>query len=376
MNRDEGTPGPALQPEEEPPEQPRTPRDTFPLGRWILLLLVPLVFLLVIVPNGFIVESPGSSFDLQQGVTVQGAQTYSSQGKFLLTSVTIQESSLVYQLLAAFDHDYSTMKETDYLGKNLDTTGQSLVDDVITVISENTASTEGLRQTGKQVSVNPIGAFVVSVIEEFPAYGVLNLGDVIVEADGKPVTGIQDLKDIISPMAPGDSLQLQVQTVNQDALAQQEDANPDHIDLSAILNPGKTTEDVKVASDPTTGTPIIGVALRDYFTYSSDVQVAWNINNVRGPSAGLMMTLSLINTLTSNDLTRAENIAGTGEIFLSGEVGPIGGLPMKIKAAESEGAKVFIYPRDNESDLAGVSTNMQLYPVSNLQEALAVLGGL
>lgn len=354
-------------------KQPRPPKESFPLGRWIILLLIPLLFMLVIIPTGFVVESPGPSFDLQNDVKVQGAQTYSSSGKFMLTAVTIQESNLVYHFLSLFNNDYRNIKDTEYLGKSLDVASQALVDSVITLISQDTANVEALRQTGNQVAVQGLGAMAVSVLDNYPAFGVVNPGDVIVAANGKPVTGVQDLRDIISSSQPGAYLKLEVRSINEDALKQQQDSNAAQIDLAAILDPQTKEYEVQVASDPETGRPVIGVALRDYFTYSSDVKVDWSIENVKGPSAGLMMTLSLINALTPQDLTGGMNIAGTGEIFLSGQVGPIGGLPMKIKAAESRGAEVFIYPRANEPDIAGVSTDLKLYPVDNLQEALDVL---
>ena len=365
MIENEGRAGNPSGPEpEESPEQPRAPKESFPLGRWIILLLVPLVFMLMVMPTGFVVESPGPAFDLQDDFTVRMAQTYSSMGQFMLTAVSIQESNIVYHLLAVFDHDYRNIKETDYLGKNLDSTGQTLVDDVITVLSKNTATVEGLRGTGKQVSIQGLGVMVVSVLEGLPAFGVMNLADVIVAANGKPVGNAQDLRDIIATASGDDIIKLQVKTISQDMLRQQEDSSPENIDLSAILDKESKEYELRVATDAETGRSLIGVALRDYFTYSSEIQVDWNIENVKGPSAGLMMTLSLINALTPEDLTSGKNIAGTGEIFLSGLVGPIGGLPMKIKAAESRGAEIFIYPAGNESDLAGVTTKMKLYPVA------------
>jgi Lon-like protease len=85
------------------------------------------------------------------------------------------------------------------------------------------------------------------------------------------------------------------------------------------------------------------------------------------------MTLSLVNTLTPDDITHGERIAGTGEITLAGDVGPIGGLPFKIRAAEEEGAEFFIYPVENQEDLEGFSTYLQLFPVEDLDEALEIL---
>jgi PDZ domain-containing protein len=62
--------------------------------------------------------------------------------------------------------------------------------------------------------------------------------------------------------------------------------------------------------------------------------------------------------------------------MLDGSVGPIGGLPMKIRSAEDMGAEVFLYPLDNQADLAGVSTDLELFPVGNLDDALEALSKL
>jgi PDZ domain-containing protein len=146
-----------------------------------------------------------------------------------------------------------------------------------------------------------------------------------------------------------------------------------HPDLSDLLEDEVREVEVQPVYDPELGRAIIGVSTRDFFTYDSDIEVEWDLETVKGPSAGLMMTLSLINALTPDDLTHGDRIAGTGEITLEGDVGPIGGLPFKIRAAEEAGAEFFIYPEENQDDLEGFSTDLRLFPVEDLDEALEIL---
>jgi Lon-like protease len=355
----------------------RLKRNFFPPLKILAAFLYPLLFLLIAVPTGYLVEGPGASFDLQRDVTVKGAETYPSNGELLLTSVNLEESRLFFHLLNFFGGDYELLKARDYLGADLNSKEQEVVDEASTLLSQYSASVEGLEEVGKPVAVKNLGALVLATFEDLPAYQNLQPGEVIVSANDMPVQGVEQVREAISATPPGDDLRLGVKQLNeaslQDALGDDPAKRPR---TSEILNGEVKEVKVQVIWDSTVEKAVIGVALGEYFDYSSEVKVEWDMENVQGPSAGLMMTLSLINALTPGDLTGGHKIAGTGQISLDGEVGPIGGLPMKIKAAEKEGAEIFIYPQDNQEDLVGVSTVLELHAVSNLDEALQLLEGM
>jgi ATP-dependent Lon protease len=68
-----------------------------------------------------------------------------------------------------------------------------------------------------------------------------------------------------------------------------------------------------------------------------------------GPSAGIVMVLSLISLLTNRPITR--DTALTGEITLSGVLLPIGGIKEKVLAARRSGITTIIVPMDNDPNL-------------------------
>lgn len=70
--------------------------------------------------------------------------------------------------------------------------------------------------------------------------------------------------------------------------------------------------------------------------------VKMDIENIGGPSAGLMMSMEIYNQLTKQDETKGHHIAGTGTIDDEGKVGPIGGISQKIVAADRAGADIFL----------------------------------
>ena len=71
-----------------------------------------------------------------------------------------------------------------------------------------------------------------------------------------------------------------------------------------------------------------------------------------GPSAGIAMVTSIVSSITKIPVRR--EIAMTGEVTITGQVLPIGGLKEKLLAAHRAGIKEVLIPKDNEKDLADI----------------------
>jgi ATP-dependent Lon protease len=69
-----------------------------------------------------------------------------------------------------------------------------------------------------------------------------------------------------------------------------------------------------------------------------------------GPSAGVTMVTTLVSALTRRPVR--ERLAMTGEITLSGQVLPIGGIKEKVLAAKRSGVREIIIPFENEVNVA------------------------
>ena len=100
----------------------------------------------------------------------------------------------------------------------------------------------------------------------------------------------------------------------------------------------------------------------------------FGVAEVGGPSAGLMLTLGIIDELTENDLTAGKIIAGTGTINYLGEVGPIGGIRQKLEGAQNSGAQLFLAPIDNCDEISSDNyKSMPVVAVSTLASAIKAI---
>ena len=76
-----------------------------------------------------------------------------------------------------------------------------------------------------------------------------------------------------------------------------------------------------------------------------------------GPSAGVTMVTALVSALTGKKVRG--NIAMTGEVTLTGQVLPIGGLKEKSLAAYRYGIDTIIIPKENEKDIEDIPDSIK-----------------
>ena len=101
------------------------------------------------------------------------------------------------------------------------------------------------------------------------------------------------------------------------------------------------------------------------------LKVHYNLNDIGGPSAGMMFSLAVIDKLTPGELNGGKFVAGTGTINDDGEVGPIGGITHKIRGSRDEGAELFLAPKGNcDAVKQADAGDMTVAAVSTLQEAV------
>ncbi len=94
-----------------------------------------------------------------------------------------------------------------------------------------------------------------------------------------------------------------------------------------------------------------------------------------GPSAGIALTLSLLSAFTR--IPVSPDVAFTGEVSLSGDLLPIGGLNEKALAALDAGVKTLYLPKQNEKDIselpAPAKKGLKIFTMEHIDDLISAL---
>ncbi|HET8970129.1 MAG TPA: PDZ domain-containing protein [Candidatus Nanopelagicales bacterium] len=330
--------------------------------RWLAAtagVLIGYLAVVTLVPVPFVELSPGPTFntigevDGKPVIEVSGRQTYPTAGHLDLTTVSERGGPFgpVYTsraLVGWFDPDVRVLPQSALFP---DDASEDQVD------AQNQADFTGSQSDAIAAAMHylhiPVTerAEVAAVAPGAPADGVLEPGDVIVSVDGTKTSTPTQVGEAMAATAPGDVVELEV------------------------LREGKPMSLTVVAGAAPTGPHHGYLGVTTTIGYVPPFDIDFALQDVGGPSAGLMFSLGIIDTLTPSQLNGGRFVAGTGTIDPSGTVGPIGGIGQKIAAAATAGATLFLAPADNCAEAtARVPEGLTIARVSTLDDAAAALG--
>jgi Lon-like protease len=216
------------------------------------------------------------------------------------------------------------------------------------------APVAALRRLGYNVVVDNLGA-QIDLVEPGSAAATAGLqcSDLVTAVSGTPIKTDTDLVNKIHSLAPGAEIQITATRTASDGKAKT-------VHLTAKL--GSTPGDASQA--------FLGVASETRTIYTFPFAVSVEVGNIGGPSAGLALTLGLLDALSNGHLTGGHRIAATGTIDVDGNVGAIGGAAQKAVAVRKAGAQIFFVPPANLKDAESESKGMKVMAVSTLNQAL------
>jgi PDZ domain-containing protein len=303
--------------------------------------------------------SPGDAIGVHERVTVEGVPTYETEGDVLLLFVRQRSDINVWEYVqAALDSDIDLFREEEIRGSATEEEFDAAADADMT-LSQIAAKKVALERAGYEVPRASEGVVVLAVLASQPAARAVARGDTILAVDGVPIVEADDLGEQVRAHEPGDVLVLEV--VRRDG--------------------ERETTEVEVSTDAE-GRPIIGVFVAPQYDFPVEIDI--DTDTIGGPSAGLAMALALLDELTRGALTGGLDVAVTGTISESGEVGEIGGISQKAVAARQSGADVFLVPACRteaalaacERDVARARSragDMDLVTVETFDDALRAL---
>jgi PDZ domain-containing protein len=290
--------------------------------------------------------APGDALDVNHLVTVHGARQYPPKGALMLLFVRERSRINAWRWIqASLDSEIDLVKQRQFAGNadpaELD--AQAVAD---MANSQNAAKYVALRRLGYKVVIEH-RVSVLAVIRDRPAAGVLQPGDIILTIDGKSVTTPEALTGAMKARHAGD-----------------------RVSIGYLRSGRRYVASIRTGADPQ-GHAVIGIYLAQPLKFPIDVRI--NTSDIGGPSAGLAMTLSILDDLTPGNLTGGKRVAVTGEIASNGHVLEVGGVGQKAVAARHRGAQLFIVPMAEVAEARKRAGSVPVVGVRTLDDALRAL---
>ena len=326
------------------------------MSRRTLTQLLSTLLATVLVGAGLVAQvpyvslGPGPTFNtlgVQDGkpvISITGRQTYDTPGNLDLTTVGVDPSLTLGEALQGWFRADEAVVPRDLVfppgqtDEQVDAANARAMGE-----SQDAATTAALAALGIAVA-----AAVGAVTPGSPAEGQLRADDVLTTVDGEAVRDPAQLRALIGQRAVGEPVQ---------------------VGYRRGSTPGTATL-TTASSGETPPRPVIGVETRVDYPFTVDIA----LEEVGGPSAGLMFALGIVDKLGPESLTGGRYVAGTGEIDPDDAVGPIGGIQQKVVAARGKGAELFLVPAANCADaVASAPDGLRLARVATLGEALTAL---
>jgi PDZ domain-containing protein len=346
----------------EPAPRERMSRRTL-AGIWALAVAMVVLLIITFLPTSYVIQQPGpvyntlGSTESSDGeevplISVEGAETFPTAGALDLLTVQVQgnreRTPSWFELATAwFDPSKAVLPLEAVFPQGQTTEQRSEESAAMMVDSQHEATAAALTELGYDVGAQ---LSVYSLLEDSAAQGVLEDGDLILEANGEEVSEVADLRGIIND-GGGAPVELLIQRDGQEQTVE--------------VTPTQSSADGETVW-------LIGVNLITEYDFPIDVTI--QLNNVGGPSAGMMFALGIIDTLTPGELNGGQQVAGTGTITADGTVGPIGGIRQKMWGALDAGADWFLAPDANCDEVVGhIPDGLRVFSVEDLDDALAVL---
>ncbi|WP_426298698.1 YlbL family protein [Arthrobacter sp. R-11] len=332
---------------------PRNGRYTAMLISGALVILLGIAAVALPVP--YVVESPGPTFNTlgsangKPVISVSGHESFPAKGNLDLTTVYISGGpngpvNLVEAFQAWLDGSKAVYPEELIYPKGITKEESEQESALAMTSSQENAVAAALKELDIPFSQK---LEVAGLSSNSASEGKLREGDVFTSINGKAVTTLAVIQGELAATAGAPAAVV----VERQGKA-----------VTVSITPKKGENDRW----------LLGVALQYKFTFPFQVKIS--LEDVGGPSAGMMFALGIIDTVTPGDLTGGKHIAGTGTISPDGVVGPIGGIAQKMHGARAKGASLFLAPAANCDDVVGhVPNGLQVVKVETLGDAEAAV---
>lgn len=335
------------------------------------LVGVALAGLLALYPLDYYIMKPGGAYEIGQFVAVADGDIDDEGTMNLMTIAMMQASPLTYALSYVLPNR-ELLKTEEVRYEDEDDEAYNIRQMKLMTDSQFNAKYVAFGLAGKDVDVTSNGIFVLNVLRESAADGILQPGDEIIQIAGQTIETTEDVQAVLRNREQGEQIVL---SISRGSKVLEETVTLKHL-------PGEERVGV-------------GITYAGNQTIDTTPEVTMKADDIGGPSAGLMFTLEIYNQLVEEDITKGYHVAGTGEMLMDGTVGRIGGVDYKVIAADRDNMDIFFVSDDVITDemrefdatvqsnyeealrtAKDIDTDMKIIPVKTVQDALHYLDSL
>ena len=324
------------------------------IKRYFLIIVITVLILLNLVPTPYFLVIPGQAINLSENITVENGEK-DATGQFLLTSTAIIKANLVLYIYGFFDPNIDLKNRDDEILLNMDQKDYINIMEKLMQESQMISKVVALRKAGYSPEISGRGILINGILDNSPAKNKLLPGDVIIKIDEQPVHTLEEFSEI-------------VRSYNSSQIVR----------ITFLRDNSTYSTSIPLIELPNTNDKIERIGIGVYAD-TKDLQCRFplkieiNLEKIKGPSAGLMIALEVLNQLTENDLSSSLLIAGTGNLSIDGRITEVDGIKQKIISAKKHKADVFLVPQKNYPEALKFGRGIRIIPVNDFDDTIIKL---
>lgn len=287
------------------------------------LILLIIFYIVMTFPLPYYICTSGGTIDVNDRVIVENSSD--SEGSFNLAYVSEIRATFPTLVLSYIIPSWERIEISDYKSSDKETVEDVETRDKLYLEEGNLNALKVAYTTANKTLTIKNNQYHIVYVDSKVDSDV-QVGDILLKADGVKINDISDYKKIVESKDYGDTIK-----------------------LNLIRNDKNITSSIKVQKID--DKKLTGISIVNIFEYEADPSIEFKFDaNESGSSGGLMLTLSIYDKLVDEDITKGLKIVGTGTIDSEGNVGEIGGVKYKLMGAVKAKADVFLAPKGDNYD--------------------------
>ena len=322
--------------------------------RYFLIIIITVIILLNLIPTPYFLVIPGQTINLSENITVENGEK-DAKGQFLLTSTAIIKANLLLYIYGFFDPNIDLKNRDEEILLNVDQKDYINIMEKLMQESQMISKLVALRKAGYSPEISGGGILINGILDNSSVKNKLLSGDVITKIDEQPIHTLEEFSEIIRSYSSNQMVR-----------------------ITFLRDNSTYSTSIPLIELPSTDdkTEKIGVGV---YADTKDLQCRFplkieiNLEKIKGPSAGLMIALEILNQLTENDLSSSLLVAGTGNLSMDGRITEVDGIKQKIISAKKHKADVFLVPQKNYPEALKFSHGIRIIPLDDFDDTIMKL---